>query len=119
MCMLQRTQGRLRRPQATEATAPKSWDLARHQSVAQAGCGCRCGTEHSDRIWNLWLEPSWGYKRWGQHGRWTTVGAEPSCRTPGGVLALAPLTFSSPLPRTVAHTPPLTLLPICICSSSN
>lgn len=65
MCMLQRTQGRLGRPQATEATAPKSWDLAQHQSVAQAGCGCGCGTEHSDRIWNPWLEASLGLQEVG------------------------------------------------------
>lgn len=56
MCMLRQTQGRVGRPQATENTAPESWDSAQCQCVAQACRGCGHGTKHSDRVWNPWLE---------------------------------------------------------------
>lgn len=115
MCMLQRTRGKVGRPRATEETASGICNQAHHQCVprlalaeepsTQAGSGPSAGGS------------AWGCKRWGQAGRWTTVGTEPSPRASCGP-ALAPKLSLDLSLRTVAHPPrPLASLPICIPSS--
>lgn len=60
---------------------------------------------------------AWGCERWGQHGKWMTVGAEPFPRAPSGP-ALASLAFSRPLTQDCGLPSPLMLLPICTSTSS-
>lgn len=58
---------------------------------------------------------AWGCEKWGQHGKWMTIGAEPSPRAPSGP-ALASLAFSRPLTQDCGL--PSLLIPLPICTSS-